>query len=503
MASKELMAARLAEQERGAVINGNEKPMFHLTPLCGWMNDPNGFSFYKGEYHLFYQYYPYDSCWNTMHWGHAVSKDLLRWKHMPAVLAPDTPWDEGGCFSGCAVELPDGRHLLMYTGLRRPVNDREESEAKNAGQMYLQVQNLAIGDGTDYEKYSGNPVIGSDAVPESASKVDFRDPKILVNKDGTYTCLIAGRGPDGNGIIFMYRSEDGFTWKYWKPLTKNDGQFGIVWECPDFFELEGKYIVLVSPMEMRPIGLEYHNGNISVALTGDYDEETGDFTQMYDQAIDYGIDFYAAQTLKTPDGRRVLIAWMQNWDTCLMRNNPAPWAGQMTLPRELTFRDGRVYQRPVRELENYYTNIVSYKKVPVSEEIELYGVEGRTADIEIEVNPAPGGPLYRKFAVWFAMDQENHSAVRFNPYDGTVKIDRKNAGSRKAIVHQRRCFVRESMDGHIRLRIILDRYSFEVFINDGRYVMSAVIPTELSAQKIVFRAEGKAIIDVTKREIRF
>ena len=153
-------------------------------------------------------------------------------------------------------------------------------------------------------------------------------------------------------------------------------------------------------------------------------------------------------------------------------------------------------------MEQYYTNEVSYKNVPVSDEIYLYGVEGRTADIDITVRPAEGEQLYRKFAVWFAMDEENHSAVRFNPLDGTVKIDRKYAGSRKAIVHQRRCLVKESMDGNIRLRLILDRYSFEVFINDGMYVMTAVIPTDLSAAEISFRTEGKAVIDVTKREIR-
>ena len=123
-------------------------------------------------------------------------------------------------------------------------------------------------------------------------------------------------------------------------------------------------------------------------------------------------------------------------------------------------------------------------------------------DLDITVRPAPGEPLYRKFAVWFAMDQENHSAVRFNPYDGTVKIDRKYSGSRKAIVHQRRCLVRESMDGNIRMRIILDRYSFEVFINDGRYVMTATIFTDVRANGISFRVEGNAIMDVTKRDIR-
>ena len=193
---------------------------------------------------------------------------------------------------------------------------------------------------------------------------------------------------------------------------------------------------------------------------------------------------------------------MQNWDTCLMREQSKPWAGQMTLPRELSFKDGRLYQRPIREIEQHFTNIVSYENVPVSDEIPLYGIEGRMVDLDIIVKPAPGEPLYRKFAVWFAMDQENHSAVRFNPYDGTVKIDRKYSGSRKAIVHQRRCLVRESMDGNIRIRIILDRNSFEVFINEGRYVMTAVIYTDVHAKRISFRTEGNAIMDVTKRDIR-
>ena len=434
-----------------------------------------------------YQYNPYDSFWDTMHWGHAVSKTLLKWEYRPAALAPDTVWDEGGCFSGSAVELPDGRHLLMYTGLRKPVNEEEEQEAAALGQTFLQVQNLAMGDGTEYVKYSGNPVIGSGGLPAGASRVDFRDPKIICGSDGTYIALIANRAADGNGQILMYRSRDGFMWQYWKPLIKNDGRFGRIWECPDMFALDGKWIILVSPMEMKPNGLEYHNGNGSMIFAGDFDEASGTFTPAYDQIVDYGIDFYAAQTILTPDGRRVMIAWMQNWDTCLMRGNPEPWAGQMTLPRELSFKDGRLYQKPIRELEQYYTNTVSYKNVPVCDEISLYGVEGRTADIDITVRPVPGEPLYRKFAVWFAMDQEDHSAVRFNPYDGTVKIDRKHAGSRKAIVHQRRCLVKESMDGNIRIRIILDKYSFEVFINDGRYVMTAAIPTKLSADRIPWR----------------
>ena len=117
MISNILREARIYEELAGQTIPDGDRPAFHLSPRTGWMNDPNGFSFYQGKYHLFYQYYPYTSKWGPMHWGHAVSEDLLHWTHLPAALAPDTLPDRDGCFSGSAVELPDGRQLLMYTGV--------------------------------------------------------------------------------------------------------------------------------------------------------------------------------------------------------------------------------------------------------------------------------------------------------------------------------------------------------------------------------------------------
>lgn len=117
MDSEILQRARTYESQMGHKIREEERPGFHLTPCVGWMNDPNGFCYYGGMYHLFYQYYPYSTHWNSMHWGHAVSRDLLHWSYLPAALAPDADWDREGCFSGCAVTLPDGRQELIYTGV--------------------------------------------------------------------------------------------------------------------------------------------------------------------------------------------------------------------------------------------------------------------------------------------------------------------------------------------------------------------------------------------------
>lgn len=502
-----LNSARKTEAEKMKLISSEERPLFHLTPPAGWMNDPNGFSFYGGEYHLFFQYYPYDVHWGRMHWGHAVSSNLLKWTYCPAALAPVSPVDEGGCYSGSAAELPDGRQLLMYTGLipvtKTPASAAEETGTRNQQETeYYQVQNIAVGNGRDFVKYENNPVITSDMLPEGLNPCDFRDPRIISLKDGTFGALIVSKGEDGLGRVLLYQSSDGFSWYFRKEFCRNDGRFGTMWECPDFFEMDGKWFLLVNPMEMRRRGFEYGNGHESLILAGSFDEDALDFTPDYDQCVDYGIDFYAAQTMLAPDGRRIMIGWMQNWETIAMCPENIPWAGQMTLPRELSFRNGRLYQQPVREIAEYHRDIVLYRKVPVSDEISIYGIEGRMIDLDISVSPAPDENLYRYFIIRFAMDEEHYSEAMYSPYTGLFVIDRGHSGSRKALLHVKSCMVPESTDGNLSVRMILDRYSVEIFINDGRYVMSAVIYTDLCADQISFRAGGKALVDLKKREIR-
>ena len=149
MVSTQLQKARDFEARQGAQIPDPERPVFHATPTVGWMNDPNGFSVYQGKCHLFYQYHPYSNEWGPMHWGHLTTQDFIHWERLPAALAPDQPFDDAGCFSGGAVELPDGKHLLMYTGVRREQNEK--------GAWHdVQTQCVAIGDGLNYEKYALN-----------------------------------------------------------------------------------------------------------------------------------------------------------------------------------------------------------------------------------------------------------------------------------------------------------------------------------------------------------
>ena len=488
--SDKLNKAREYEEKKEKMIVPEMRPLFHLTPRCGWMNDPNGFSLYKGEYHLFYQYYPYETVWGPMHWGHAVSKDLITWEYYPAAIAPDMEYDKNGCFSGSAIEMEDGRQLLVYTGVQK-------MEDEDGNIREVQTQCVAFGDGKDYEKYANNPVIDSTMLPEGAGKYDFRDPKVW-RENGKYYIVVGNKTEDIDGQILQFVSDDGINWSYDKTVIKNNHRFGVMWECPDYFNHDGKQVLLTSPQDMLPEELEFHNGNGTLCVIGSIDEN-GEFCEENCQAVDYGIDFYAPQTLESPDGRRIMIAWMQSWESSHDHTYIGKWFGMMTLPRELSIKKGRLIQQPVRELEQYRANGVFYTDVDVQERIQLPEVQGRCVDMTVTVRPS-GGRLYERFIIKVAKDTRFYTSITYSPGESILTFDRSNSGLRRDIVSSRDVVTR-FRDGKIKLRIIIDLYSVEVFVNGGEQALSSTIYTEPDAEGISFEAEGMAIVDVEKYDI--
>ncbi len=469
----------------------SDYPHFHLTGEIGWINDPNGFSVYQGEYHLFFQYYPYDVKWGPMHWGHAKTTDFIHWERLPCALAPDENYDKDGCFSGSALELADGRQLLMYTGVR-------EVRKSNGTVVSFQTQCLATGNGVEYTKYEGNPVLDEKDLPAGGSSNDFRDPKIWY-EDGKYHAVVGNRAADGSGSILKFVSDDAFHWSYESTLASCHNQFGSMWECPDFFPLDGKHVLLTSPQSMTSMGLEFHPGNSTLCIIGEYDREKKHLQRENTQTVDYGTDFYAMQTLSSLDGRRIMIAWMQSWETsgCKMKN--LPFFGQMTLPRELSLKNGRLIQNPVREIERYRTVKVSYKNVMVTEEVNLQGVSGRFIDMTVTVRPGNPNQMYRYFKIFVAKDGERVTMIRHKPENNTIRVDRSRSGFPHDIVNVRD-FPINAKD-ELKIRMIMDRYSLEIFVNDGEQAASFVIYTPVSADSISFSADGCAIIDIEKYDL--
>jgi beta-fructofuranosidase len=235
-------------------------------------------------------------------------------------------------------------------------------------------------------------------------------------------------------------------------------------------------------------------------LAGDYDKKTHTFDRKWVQSIGYGLDYYAPQSLETPDGRRVSIAWMQNWATCHSQPEKVRWFGQMTLPRELQIRNDRVYQNPVRELENYRTNPVIHKNIPVSRETTLEGVNGRILDMTVTVRPGDDKG-YRKFKMYFAKGGDCHSSVSFRPASGKVRMDRTFSGFAYDIVNNRSFLV--DADKEVKIRVIMDRFSVELFFNDGAQTATMTLYTPQDCDGISFEAEGNVLMDVEKYDLTF
>ena len=486
MISKKLQEARDFEKKYLAKDDKDIRPLFHATGTVGWINDPNGFSRFGDKYHLFYQYHPYTNHWGPMHWGHSTSEDLIKWEYLPCALAPDEDYDKDGCFSGSAITLDDGRMLLMYTSVVR----KEEADGRMKD---YQQQSIAIGDGIDFEKVSSNPVISTDMIPAGGDRHDFRDPKII-KYDGKYYCFAINRHPDGSGQILVYESDDAISWSFNKVLDRSDNQVGRIWECPDYFALDDKKVLIVSPQETEGKGDNIFPGFNNFFLIGE-GEGFLDFDRQAVCPIDLGPDFYAAQTIETVDGRRVMIAWMQNWETVNCGNDLHDYYSTMTVPRQLFIRDGHVYQQPIKELDNYRINEVTYNAVPVKDAVAFDEINGRCFDLNLHLKKADDKDYI--FTMKLAKNTSYETKIIIDSKRGTIKLDRTNSGVRFSSLSERE-FPVDFVGDEIKLRVIMDRFTLELFVNDGKQAASMKVDTDIAADEITFESDETVIMDITK-----
>ena len=509
--SKKLSLARSFEKAHFSEIQRQERPGFHLSPALGWLNDPNGFSFYKGEYHLFYQYNPYSTRWDAMHWGHWTSKDLLHWDYQEASLAPDEDY-ETGVFSGTAIADKDGSHLIMYTADYTKAPDYSTDLSGKNG-IRRETQCIARGDGREYQKFEGNPVLSEKDLPEEFTIEDFRDPKLWIGKDGKYYAVtVARKKRDNLGAALLFSSENTVEWQYLDTIRENDGSFGGMWECPDFFFLEGRPVLSLSVMNMKNTSPLFRNGNCTVAFVGEEAEIELEQESMVDliensmktakpQALDLGFDFYAPQTMER-DGRRIMVGWMQAPEAGGNAPENAKWYGQMSFPRELFFRGDRLCQRPISEIQKLYKDTVDLEIFCEKEEKSYAELEGKLLDLSLQISAPKDCLKYQEcseqkvvsgvqkaFQMKFAKQGENYVLCTYDFVSGILTVDRSHAGRSASICEIRRIYVGSSEE--LSLRLLLDRFSFELFVNDGEQVLSGTLyelPAE--AKGISFQGEG-------------
>lgn len=474
-------------------IDKKYKAKYHITPPIGWLNDPNGFSFYKGEYHLFYQYNPYDSVWGPMHWAHIKSKDAINWEWLPVALAPENNYESGGCFSGSAIEK-DGKLYLMYTG---------HTDTTNSAEGVRQVQCLAEStDGVIFEKYENNPIISADKLPKDATIQDFRDPKVF-EKDGVYYSVIASRSLEDAGQILLYKSEDLYKWDYVGVLAKSNHKLGDMWECPDLFELGGRDILIMSPMRVETSGYDFWNINSTTYMIGKLDYKTGKYEYDYIGEIDNGLDFYAPQTMIDDKGRRILVAWMQTWGREMPSNiEKHGWAGTMTLPRVLEIIDNKLYQKPIEAIRDYRKNEVTLNNISVKDRVSLEKINGNAIELLLEVDMTNSN----MFGINLLKSEEEHVSISYNKALAELTFDRglsKNRikGEEKIYRSYRKVGV-DLIDNKLKLNIFIDVSNIEIFINDGIKVMSSSAYMKDCGRDIEFVSDGEAVLcNVTKWDI--
>jgi beta-fructofuranosidase len=304
--------------------------------------------------------------------------------------------------------------------------------------------------------------------------------------------VVGNRHREKQGAILLLESPDGLDWHFAAELDASCEEYGRMWECPDFFEMGGRQVLMVSPQEMHARE-EFHAGYGTVALLGRFDARERRFVREDVQPVDHGLNFYAPQTTLAPDGRRIMIGWMDSWETCKEAPRRHPWYAQMSAPRELFMDRGRLCQRPVREIGTLWRDTIRHEGVTIREETELPGVRGRLMDLTVVLRPE--GSACRRFTLHVARNDRHFTEVRCDLARGELVFDRSRSGSRRDIAHTRHV-IAEAQNGTLTLRLLMDKESVELFINGGERVVTSLIPPLADADQITFAADAPLTVSV-------
>jgi fructan beta-fructosidase len=460
------------------------RPQYHFSPSRHWMNDPNGMVYLDGEYHLFYQYNPGAEVWGPMHWGHAVSTDMLHWQELPIALSPDA---RGAIFSGSAVadlHNTSGLGTPGHTPLIALFTNHDEA-ARRAGRVDVETQGMAysLDKGRTWTKYAGNPVL-----PNPGMR-DFRDPKVSWYEPRKMWLMTLAAGDH----VSFYSSKDLKSWRHVSDFGQQWGAHGGVWECPDLFEMTvagettHKYVLLVSVNPGAPNG-----GSGTQYFVGDFDgrgfvldEEwqkrlrAAPATDLAAVWVDFGADDYAGVTWSNlPHGRRVLLGWMSNWRYAQQVPTHA-WRSAMTLPRDLTLvrspRGLEVRALPVGETARLRRASVYLPAQLVRTRLDLTGgLEANAGRLELDLTVDTAAA--DSAAVTFSNAAGESTVFRINRAQHRYELDR----SRSGIVDFHPQFA-DMQSAPLpagaaitRLQVWLDYSSVEIFINEGETVLTAI-----------------------------
>ncbi|MCM4155521.1 glycoside hydrolase family 32 protein [Gramella sp. AN32] len=476
------------------------RPNFHFSPKENWMNDPNGMFYKDGTYHLYFQHYPDDNVWGPMHWGHATSKDMVKWEEQPIAIYPDSL---GYIFSGSAVVDKNNTSGFAKDG-KVPVvaiYTYHDMDGEKDGRLDYQYQAIAysLDDGKTFTKYEGNPVIPSTGIK------DFRDPKVSWDAEHKQWLMSLAAGQE----IIFYSSKNLKDWKELSRFGEGIGNHNGVWECPDLFPLkvdgsgEEKWVLLVS---INPGGP--NEGSATQYFIGDFDGKTfkvdDDFKQNIEEEHDYWVDFgkdnYAGVTwsnIPDEDGRKLFLGWMSNW----LYGQEVPtetWRSAMTIAREIKLIDYngelRLISSPVRELNTYEDKGIAKSDLEVSGKILF--ADSSSVDLSSVIVRYSIDSLNDGYQIILENGSGDELVIGYEKDNNEFYVDRSNSGRTdfsEKFTNKISTAPRIDSSAIHNATLILDAASMEIFFDDGKNVMTEIFFPKQPYTQLSIKAEDGSL----------
>lgn len=454
------------------------RPVYHHTPVYGWMNDPNGMFYKDGVYHLYFQYNPYGAVWGNMHWGHSTSTDLMHWKFEGCAIVPDA-W--GAIFSGSCVV--DHENTAGF-GKEAVVAFYTSAKSTPWGDIQMQSMAYSLDNGKTFTKYEGNPILTS-------SEKDFRDPKVFWYAPGKHWVMILAVGQH----MEIYSSVNLKEWKKESEFGAMQGAHGGVWECPDLVEIpvegtrEKKWVLICNLNPGGPFG-----GSAAQYFVGSFDgKKFVNESPTQTKWMDWGKDNYATVTWNNaPDGRCIALGWMSNWQYA--NNVPTrQYRSANTLARDLTlYREGQelyLKSTPSVEVKKACGKKVSIPSFKVSEKHEMVNLfEEKQGAYEVEIVIQNAGAS--KIAFCLLNDKGEKVSMYYDLNRKQFVMDRSESGKVDFSKDFPAVTVAPvNVDKELTLRLFVDRSSIEAFGEDGKFVMTNLVFPSQPYVKMCFEAD--------------
>lgn len=470
------------ESLKSKSCNDPWKPIYHIYPEYGLLNDPNGLAYFNNKYHVFHQWYPFGTIHGMKHWAHLESTDLASWLRKPVALVPVESYESHGTYSGTAIQVGEELYLY-YTG-----NIKYDKVRRSATQC-LAIMNK---DG-EIKKYEKNPIIGE--IPEGYTG-HVRDPKVF-KKNGFYYMILGAQKINEEGTFIVYKSCDGLEWNFLgelKLLNFNE-EPGYMWECPDYVNIDGKDVMIFSPQGLEAQGDKYNNIFNVLYAVGTLDLDNLTFNVESYEELDKGFDFYAPQTFSDENEEKVMFAWAGEGEFEYPTNKNM-WAHCLTFPRRLNLKDGKLVQNPTKSLELLKENTVLDKGV--FEGIKVIENKENTYHLKIEFDIEKS----EKFGVNLAVSDEEKLIIEFDKQAQKVKLDRSQLRNKFVeefgLVRQAECKLKDKLE----IEILSDNSIVEVFINAGEVAMTTRMFPLKGTKNIEFFSDYEIAYEYSKSMLK-